>query len=227
MLLRAAWSLYWSVEYCFQRFGRQRFQPALHGTERPTFLEAFCRHFPVTNALEIGAAYGQNFYHLARLIPQARFVGIELDPETVTAANAVLKQNKITNAVIEQGDAADLKRFPDHSFDVVYAIATLLYIDDQTISSVVREMLRLARKRIILLEPNLENPFHLHQDLGIKLPKYNFLGVYWARDYQVLFSQAAPQAKISATKLSRSLWPNEAWSDLGTIIEIELPQGEK
>jgi len=52
-------------------------------------------------------------------------------------------------------DAADMK-LPDDSFDVVFCHALLHHVDDQ--EKVIREMARVSKKYVIILEPNRNNP---------------------------------------------------------------------
>ncbi|MCC6932461.1 MAG: class I SAM-dependent methyltransferase [Deltaproteobacteria bacterium] len=222
LLMKGAWRTYWLIEQIKQSLRLGRKTAPLFGSERALFAEKFCSYFPIGNVLEIGAAYGQSFHLLAKLLPQTQFLGIDINPETVQAANVVIKENKITNAKIIQGDATDIQGLPDRSFDIVYSSAALLYVDDNEISQVIKEMIRISRKSIILLELHLENPEYPNQHLGIKLAKYSFLGTYWVRDYKKLILQHAPRATISLTKIPRSMWINEAWAELGYIIEVNM-----
>jgi len=52
-------------------------------------------------------------------------------------------------------DATDLK-FNDNSFDIVFCRALLHHVEN--VNKIVREMKRVSRKYVVLLEPNRNNP---------------------------------------------------------------------
>ncbi len=79
----------------------------------------------------------------------ARVTGIEFSKEAVTRAN----QRKVKyefQAEFEQGDAQKL-RFPNDSFDIVSVHDGLHHVKDP--AKAVREMARVSRKGIIIIEP--------------------------------------------------------------------------
>ncbi len=94
--------------------------------------------------LEVGAGSG----HLTAPLSE-RFELTALD-----FSDAMLRLNPLPEAQKVQGDAEHLP-FADDTFDVVLCANLLHHLEDPTIA--VREMKRVARKHVVLLEPNIQN----------------------------------------------------------------------
>ena len=72
--------------------------------------------------LEVGSGVGFNLRNLASRLPDCQFTGVDLSSEHVDAARKETIEQK--NVAFEQGDFHQL-RFPNASFDVVFAIECL------------------------------------------------------------------------------------------------------
>jgi len=173
-----------------------------------------------SSILEVGAASGPNLYLLAKLLPGVKLTGIDINPEAVTKGNEWFKEEGITNVTLSVGKADDLKQFQDKSFDVVFTCSTLVVVGPDKIKRVIAEMLRVARRAIVLLE---WHSFNAKQ--SSPLGDYH-LG-FWKRDYMALLSQLAPKGSISIVKLPEEIWTHkgwrhEGWKDFGAIIEVVL-----
>jgi ubiquinone/menaquinone biosynthesis C-methylase UbiE len=105
------------------------------------------------------------------------------------------------------GRADNLERFPDKSFDVVFTDAVLMYIGADKIGKVAKELQRVAKKAIILVE------HHSKQESSLGRVKEK----YWLRDYAKLFQPLSHQ--ISTTKIPAEIWGGN-WGKLGYIIEV-------
>lgn len=81
----------------------------------------------------------------------------------VDYSEKMLQMNPIKKTFVM--DASDLK-FEDNSFDVVFCHALLHHVDD--IDRVVREMKRISKKHVIILEPNRNNPLMFLFSLVVK-----------------------------------------------------------
>ena len=74
---------------------------------------------PGARVLELGSGNGANLAYLARKHPTATFVGVDLSP--------IWPKNPPENLQLKTLNYVDLSAFEDNSFDVVYAIETLVH----------------------------------------------------------------------------------------------------
>jgi phosphatidylethanolamine/phosphatidyl-N-methylethanolamine N-methyltransferase len=121
------------------------FGPTLH----PGRLEAIqrLRITPGDRVLEVGVGTGIN----AALYPRSCFVtGIDLSAPMLEKARERIARKGLTNISILEMDAANL-RFPDNTFDIVYAPYVISVVPDPVV--VAREMGRVCRPggRIVFL----------------------------------------------------------------------------
>ena len=113
--------------------------------------------------------------------------------------------------------ADELKQFPDKSFDVVFTWAVLILIGPDKIKEVMKEMIRITRKRLILLEMHDKDINRDPQGLGV------YCNVYWKRDYVALLRQFIPN--YPGDKIHISKFPEDMWSPGvggGTLIEFDM-----
>ena len=168
-------------------------------------------NFGPTSILEIGSNYGPNLYQLAKKFPSAEIVGVDVNKIAVQKGNEWFKQEGISNVKLLVSKADELKQFPDKSFDVVFAWAVLIFIGPDKIKEVMKEMIRITRKRLILLEKYGKDK---NKGLGF------YHGIYWKRDYVALLRQFIPdfpEDKIHITKFPEDLW-NPGGG--GTLVEF-------
>ena len=99
---------------------------------------------PDAEVLELGAGWCD----FANLIKARRVVAMDLDATVVKAAAAHVEA--------EVGDCTDLSRFPDDSFDVVFASNLLEHLDRQQSGRLLSGAARVLRPggRLILMQPN-------------------------------------------------------------------------
>ena len=176
-----------------------------------TFLVEIISKFKPSSILEIGCNCGPNLYLLAKRVPDAKIIGIDINPMAVQKGNEWLTQKGVSNVRLLEGKADELGQFKDRSFDVVFTDAVLIYIGPDKIKKVIAEMLRVSRQALILLEWHSSNF------------KSNPLGVYvghWMRDYVALLEEFVPENKIKVIKMSEELWPDKNWQRLGGVIEV-------
>ena len=84
------------------------------------------------------------------------------------------------------------------------------------ITNVVKEMTRLAKKAIIIMEYYCDASED-KDGLGVRLG-YSWR---WKRNYPVLIKRFVPGAHIKITKIQKDVWKNE-WSEIGYFIEVIL-----
>lgn len=86
--------------------------------------------------LELGCGLGPNSAFLARNCPEVKFDAIDL------ASRPLKRFTKIPNLRFYSGDYHDLRKFEDHSYDIVFAIESLCYSTDKA------QVLREAKKKL-------------------------------------------------------------------------------
>jgi len=178
---------------------------------RQLLVERISSNAPFTSVLEIGCASGPNLYLLAKRFSNVRFVGVDINPEAVRQGNLFFKQQGMHNVSLFEGKADEVKGFPDKSFDIVFTDAVLMYIGRDKIKKVAREIQRVARKAIILVEHHSEP----ESDLGSHTEKW------WLRNYIKLFEPFSNQ--INTTKIPPEIWGGN-WGKFGYIIEVKMPR---
>jgi len=102
--------------------------------------------------LEVGAGTSLNLYVLSQRFPEVHFEGIDLTPERIAVGKKWLKANKNFEPNIQVGDVTQLQ-FEDNSFDLVYSVHCFEQIDQYALAGVT-EVCRVAKKRVVFLEPD-------------------------------------------------------------------------
>jgi ubiquinone/menaquinone biosynthesis C-methylase UbiE len=186
---------------------------------RPFLIKTISKYKP-SSILEIGCNCGPNLHLLAKKFPDAEIRGIDINPMAVQKGNEWLAQERISNVKLLVGKADELWQFQDKSFDVVFTDAVLIYIGPDKIKEVIREMIRVTRKALILMEWHSFEPER-------KDPKG--LGVYeqgiWKRDYVTLLKQFVREEQIHVTKVTEDVWPDKNWKEVGAVIEVLCNKG--
>lgn len=180
-----------------------------------SFLVDAISKFDPSSILEIGCNCGPNLYLLAKRFPDAKIVGVDINPEAIRRGEEWLKQEGISNVTLLVGRSDDLGRFQDKSFDVVFTDAVLIYVGPDKIRRAISEMLRVASKALVLIEWYNFDSNKIDKD---------GLGVYhkglWKRDYTALLRQFVDEGQITVNKITDNLWPNANWYQVGAVVEV-------
>lgn len=206
----------WGYHRCGEEWVRGFWDSRDHN-HRPFFIERVSKFSP-NSILEIGCNCGPNIYLLAKKFPNAEIIGIDINPLAVQKGNEWLTQEGITNVKLLEGKADELGQFQDSSFDVVFTDGVLLYIGPDKIKKVMKEMIRLTRKALILMElhsfePERKDPY----GLGVR-----YHGD-WKRDYVALLKQFVREERIHVTKTPDNVWPEQfRWIEVGAVIEVVM-----
>ena len=184
-------------------------------SHRPFLLEKIAAFYPFNSILEIGCNCGPNLHLLAGKFPDVEIAGIDINPEAIEKGKQLFTSEGISNVSLSVGKADLLEQFPDKSFDIVLTDAVLIYIGPDKIKKVLREMLRVTRRALILLERHrFEADGKDPQGLGI------YSQGLWIRDYVALLKQLVVAERIRVTKLPENVWPG--WEGLGAIVEVSV-----
>ena len=117
------------------------------------------------------------------------------------------------NLELVVGEAEELPCF-DHTFDIVFTNAVLTHIGNDKIKCAIQELLRVAKKRVVLLEPHT---FGLSKRKLFKMGILPYRNGQWIRDYAKLIPS---NFDVSITKVPDGLFHTKPWKELGAIIEI-------
>lgn len=194
------------------------YRDSLDHPHRSVLVETISRFNP-SSILEIGCNCGPNLYLLAKKFSDAEIRGIDINPITVQEGSEWFAQEGIPNVEISVGKADELEQFPDNFFDVVFTDAVLIYVGPDKIEKIMREMIRITRKALILVEWHNFKPNHKDSHV---------FGIYhlgcWKRDYMSLLKCFLPEENIHITKITEKVWHGKNWKDTGAIIEITKVQ---
>lgn len=211
-LARVRGTKHYEKEWASKEY-EQSYWDSMNHPHRDLMLSVLSRYSP-KSVLELGCYSGPNLCRIAKKYPSAELRGIDINPNAVEAGNRMLAESSIGNVKLDVGKADDLRAFGDNSFDVVLTDAVLIYIGKERIVKMADEMLRIARKAVILVE--WHDPESGPEGALVKKKGY------WARDYVALFGSRAKVAEVRLTKISRETWDDEYWSRYGNIVEVAL-----
>lgn len=186
-------------------------------SHRHLLLEKIAKYSP-SSVLEIGCNCGPNLHLIAKKFPGIEIKGIDINPKAIELGRKLFASDAVSNVELSIGKADELEQFSDKSLDIVFTDAILIYIGRDKIRKVIQEMLRIARKAVILVEWHSFVAHNKKDTFG--------LGFYhhgcWERDYSALFRQFVPEKQVSISKITKDVWPDELWSKVGAIIEVAL-----
>ena len=152
--------------------------------------------------LEIGSNCGNRLYNLSKLNTDARIVGIDINPIAISKGNEWLQKDNIGNVTLLLKRAEDLDDFSDNSFDIVFSWATLIYVRPKLIMNTLKNMLRIARNAVILIEMQGKDEKNDPGGLGVYCESGN-----WKRDYVHLFRELHGEEKnIHCESVPENVW---------------------
>ena len=181
---------------------------SLEHPHRKFLLETIERQRPFASILEIGCASGPNLYLLAKRFPAAKLYGVDISQKAIAFGRNWLSNQGISNVFLETGKTGHLTQFASQSVDIVVSDAALVYVGPEKIEAALREMARVAKKAIILVEWHTDSDSSIFKD-------------HWAHNYRNLFQKILPDSEPRFLKLSPEIWGGD-WSEHGYIIEIRI-----
>ena len=101
---------------------------------------------PPQSILDVGAGNGYFTHYLVPGLPTT----------AVDYSSVILEANPAKNKKVMDARALT---FPDNSFDLTFCHALLHHIDTGERLQVIREMTRVSKKHVVIIEPNRNNPF--------------------------------------------------------------------
>jgi ubiquinone/menaquinone biosynthesis C-methylase UbiE len=202
--------LYWKARHVFDKEWAESYisEGSINHPHRKLLIDKISEYAPFESILEIGCASGPNLYLLAKKFPGAKLYGIDISENAIRTGSKFFKKENIGNVFLSSEKAEGLKKFQDKSIDVIFTDAVLIYEGPEKIKSVIKEMLRVAKKAIVICEQHRDFSSSFYQD-------------NWIHDYKALFGEFVPREKITSKKIPVEIWSGN-WGKLGYIIGVIL-----
>jgi len=175
------------------------------------FLYDNLQKFQFNSLCEIGSNCGNKLYQMAKEFSQIKFTGIEINKVAVEFGKTRFRELGINNVQLFQGEASNLGRFADESFDVVFSWATLIYVPPDEIDIVLTEMIRIARKALILIEMHDGSLTNKKKIRGVLVPPGN-----WKRNYNLILQEKG----IDSSLIHIEDVPQKVWNPGGGFAKI-------
>ena len=186
-------------------------------SHRSLLLEKIAAFSPISSILEIGCNCGPNVYLIAQKFPGIKIQGIDINPVAIQKGNELFASEGISNVRLSVAKADELEQFQDKSFDIVFTDAVLIYIGRDKIQGIIKEIVRVARKGLILVERHCFDSKNGDPN-GLGIRRHSI----WQRDYVALLKQFIPEGQIRVIKITEDMWPDTGWQEAGAIIEVTL-----
>ncbi len=141
------------IQRKYYRDGAERYE-SMHGHEGDAdeslfkIFSLFVHFVEAGSVLDVGAGTGRGVRKLLNVVPDAYVCGVE--PVEALIHQAITKNDVPRQCMVCA--SGEMLPFPDQSFDVVCSFAMLHHVPDP--NTVVREMLRVARKAVLILDSN-------------------------------------------------------------------------
>jgi len=157
-----------------------------------TALVSYLKSLRFGSVLEVGCGYGR-ILKVIRHNFSARLIGVDLSRDQLRNARAYI--NDPTVELREQ--RGQRMEFADAAFDVVLTCNVLLHISPRKLNGVLREIMRVSRDHVVLIEPvkgdngKFRSTYCWDHDYASRLTS---LGVRSLRQQMIPFPADAPQA---------------------------------
>jgi ubiquinone/menaquinone biosynthesis C-methylase UbiE len=147
---------------------------------------------------EIGCGAGANLGRINMEWPDVEIAGVDINDEALYEA-----RKHFNRSLFAKGKAENIP-LKDKSSDLVLTDACLIYVPLEDIKKAVNELIRVARKYIVMCEWNGPNQYDGH----------------WVYDYAKLYEEYYVEfIKIAG-------WPG-GWEKWGNIVKVDLENKRK
>jgi len=141
---------------------------------RKYFISEIDDPFSFISFLELGCNYGPNLELILEKVPNAKYLGIDINDFAISEGKRIFKSNKNVDFVCSDFNEV-LIDIPDRQFDIVFSIYSLAYLPPDQLDFLISQLVRISKKKIIIMEPmELDN---IDSKLIYTIPewKHNYL----------------------------------------------------
>lgn len=167
-------------------------------SHRPLIIEALDRikeSVGLDSLLEVGCNCGPNLSQINSKFPEVKLWGVDINED------AVKRASMLSGVTVRVANFNKKLPFEDNSFDVVLADAVLMYVSPEQIQKTLKEINRVAKKAVIVVDWFDESKLGVLRD------------GHWARNYTKLFEDM--DLKVEANKITQDQWKNDKWERNG------------
>jgi len=192
----------------------QVYRPEIHKNKHfaACLLEQFNKYAPFDSILEVGCNAGMNLYNLQNKFPSVRFCGVDINRRAINAGRGIIANKQLDNIILNVGNANNLDLFSNQSMDIVFTSATLMYIGSKYINPSCVELVRIARRRVILFEWLLFDEKSSIQHYG-----------RWVHNYIEIFNNMPKVKTVHVKRIPSNIFLKDpCWEKYGAIIVVEL-----
>lgn len=218
IVLSIYWSIFWYAEEKLEYLELGTKGPKIRGSERSVLIEEMLRGLVAPKILEVGVGFGQNLAILCSMMPENKIDAIDINESRIESTKAYLLENGINGVGLEVANVLDLP-YIDNSYDLVYASAMLLYLNNQDVENALREMIRVSKNRVALLEQHLDSVEEKVLDGEVTG------GKYFLRDFNLIFKKIDTIRKVTECKIYNPRWGIESWKTAARVFIIEKNVG--
>jgi ubiquinone/menaquinone biosynthesis C-methylase UbiE len=162
---------------------------------------------PATSYLEVGAGCGANLVPLSARVPNAKLAATDISQAAVDYGSGCLRAAGIEAELVQA--PAERLPYPDNSFDVVFTCGLLVCIGPDRIGKAMDELVRVARRRLVLLEGGSPR-----REVTERFPNTK----YWRRSYPALVAERYPALNAVSEPIPSEL----VHGHLDTFVKITL-----
>lgn len=129
-------------------------QMVVYETPTPFYARTICSlvsSMSPSSVFEFGCNGGRNLSLLRKNLPNARLVGVDINPKNVEIGNQVFSADGLHLSV---GGVEDLSLVADSAFDVVLSVSVADHIPYP--EKALRNLLRIAKNYLVLFEPHYD-----------------------------------------------------------------------
>lgn len=200
------WS--WKFRHFFDKEWAKSYisESAIKHPHRKLLVDEISKFFPFESVLELGSASGANLFLLSEKYPNVKFYGIDVSKKAIKEGQTFFTQKGLKNVILSTSSITDLKNFEDKSMDIVFSDAALIYIGKEKIDDILKEIVRVARRGIVLCEQHINGE--------------SFYDDKWIHNYKEAIKNIKI-SKVDFVKISENVWGGD-WGKYGYIIIIKL-----
>jgi len=175
--------------------------------DRSEFWRTLIAAHPFANALEVGCNVGDNLLALSELVGAAALAGVDVNEGALATARGALPEADLRHV------AARELPFKDGSFELVFTAMVLIHQPDETLQSVMGEIVRCSRRYVLSIEYEASE--------YVDVPYRGQEGALFKRPYGALYAATFPQLQ---PVVGGFLGQAEGWDDV-TWSLLELQPG--